>query len=546
VTEPFSAGLCDDRFVVLGVRDSAEALRSLRAYGRERGSLQAPDEYQTFEIFEFLSPSVLEPFAGPGCSFQHPVCAMIGGYVVFADNRPGLELWIDKYIVNQTLTNRTDVLQLLGQRGGRGLGWLYLNTAYLPALFKHLVPESVQSRPSADLPALARLGLWGFDLQDGPGRQLRARPAVQPTAAAASAQTSILWKTPLAAGAITAPYVVGPPGENARVSVLIQDEQFQLYCLDAEGEVRWRRQLPSRLLSAVHGIDYLGNQSVGYLFNTAESIWLLDEAGNDLEGFPLQLQSEATNGVTVVDFDGNAQFSFFIACANGNVYGYDQFGRPLPGWNPQPGQGRVDHPLLHFQRGGKDYLVALNRAGRLSAFGRTGERRFPAVAWGGKFPGPPQVDTGRLSPRIVAFDAGGVAHICNLSGQTFSVKIGAGRDGPALGVFAPLVGDARYEFAVLENDRIKALGYSGDGLKPVFNRTLPARQDTVFAAPGQRLGTLSRAKRQVLLLDGRGHTVAGFPLAGSTPFALSDRLRKNREDILLVGYGANLYAYVVR
>jgi hypothetical protein len=413
--------------------------------------------------------------------------------------------------------------------------------ALLAQLTKNPAGSAAKRAPGA---ALDRLGLLGLDLAKRSGDWDLGGPLTlqaEQVDGGAGATATILWKTPLEAEAITTPVVLQAAG---RAAVLVQDAKNQLYCLEVDGDVRWRRQLPGPLLSTVHGIDYFGNGNLHFLFNTAESIWVIDEEGNDLEGYPFRLQTRATNGVAVADFDGNKRYSFFIACANGNVYGYDQFGRPLQGWNPQAAQGRITHPLLHFQRADKDFICALNAAGRLSVYGRNGERRFSPVAWAGaRFLSPLQADTAPRAARIVAFDARGRAHICNLEGGSFSLDVGPDGGGTARGALAALGGDARAEYAVLAGQSLRVGGYAGSSFRTVFSHHFPATQDTLFALPGRRLGTLSREKRQVHLLDAQGKVAPGFPLGGTTAFTVSRLGRPGGEEWLLVGLGAQIYAY---
>ena len=330
-------------------------------------------------------------------------------------------------------------------------------------------------------------------------------------------------------------------------AILVQDAGNQLYRLDAGGAVRWRRTLADRILGSVQGIDFQGNQTNCYLFNTATHLWLLDDEGHDVEGFPLQLQSPATNGVIAVDFDKSLRYYYFVACANGNLYGYDQFGRSLAGWNPQNGVGLVTQPLLHCQREGKDYLVALNQKGKLSVYGRDGVLRFPSVQLVGNFAGPPQADAVSKSPRIIAINTTGKAAGCNFAGEPFSVQVGqTSNKRPVKGAFMPLTGDARFEYVVLQDSSLRVVGYEDTALRTIFSTPLPAGQDTLFEVAGQRLGTLDRSKRQVFLIDGRGHLHPDFPLAGTTPFVMTDVFREAGQQVLVVGNGASVYAYKVR
>lgn len=539
VTEPFSPAMRDDQFIVFAVRDSAAALDHLRDYARQRGALRVED-YQTFEVLEFASQSLLAPLVGEGATFRNPCCAMIGRYVVFANARSALELWIDKFIVNQTLANNTDFLQLQQKNpAGNSNAQVLLDASALPLLIKNLFDADRMSFNAADVRTFARTGLMGIQFEPAGSNHLKLHVAAQ-MQSAEKTEASILWKTPLAGLAATQPFVI-ESSEGA--AIVIQDVRHELYRLNAGGTVVWRRQMAEPILGAVQGIDFWGNGAPFYLFNTAKRIWLLDDEGRDVQGFPLDLQSPATNGVVAVDFDKSLKYNYFIACANGNLYGYDQFGRPLPGWNPQTGVGQVTHPVLHFQHGNKDYFAALNRAGKLFVYGRNGAERFPPLQFSGKNFSPPQADAVSKSPRIVCANDAGTVFVCGLDGSSFSMQMGKGNGGAHF-VFAPLRGDARYEYLVSKGKNIVASGYEKDGLKTLFQAAFAAPQDTLFAVSGQRAGALSRSKRQIFMLTAQG-LHPDFPLAGTTPFVVSD-LSQQRGEVLIVGDGSSVYAYKVR
>ncbi|MCB0528148.1 MAG: DUF3352 domain-containing protein [Saprospiraceae bacterium] len=544
VTEPFSTGMRDDQFIVCAVQDGALALQGLRDYARERGAAGHAD-YQTFEVFEFANPALLAPLTGPAQGFRNPCCAMIGDYVVFAATRAALELWIDKYIVSQTVSHDAGFLQLQQQLPGKNSETnLLINTEYLPLLVRQLFENAGAVVEPGDLQAFTGLGYVGLDIRPSGSDLLDVAVAMQPRAQVAES-TSILWKTPLAEMAETQPYIIEDAGADGTPAILIEDARHDLYRLDAGGTIRWRRQLGKPILSAVRGIDFLNNGTTCYIFNTSDHIWLLNDEGRDVEGFPLQLLSPAINGVTVVDFDGNHKYSYFIACANGNVYGYDHFGRPLPGWNPQSGAGQVVHPVLHFSHSNKDYLAVLSKTGRLAVYARSGEERFPAVQLEGSGFGPLQTDAAARSPRIVCCNSAGKVFVCNVEGNVFSFQQGRHGQGYAHLAYTALGAEEAFDYVMLQGDKLSARGYVNGSLKPLFSLQMPVPQDTVFALLGGRAGSLNREKRQIFLTDGTGSIMPGFPLAGTTSFVLSQAFRKNGGTVLIVGDGSNVYAYKI-
>ena len=547
LTEPFTPGMQEDQFWVIPVQDSSAAALSLKAFGAQRGLVKDYD-YQTFEIRQFLSASLLAPLLGQqNTAFKSPVCAQVGSAVVFAASASAMELWIDKYVVSQTLGNMPDFLAFhQGAQAGQSADIL-VNFNFLPLLLKNLLIDDGAARFEQDVQLLQQLGFAGAEFKAEKKENRSANLHWQSLEAPANG-ASILWKLTLQGDAIGTPSVVPLDAGGGQSAIFIQDDRFFLYRLTPEGTIVWRKQMDQPLLSGVQGIDYLGNGQVGFLFNTADAIWILNDEGRELDGFPLRLQSKATNSVTMVDFDDTRNHTLFIACANENLYGFDQFGRPLPGWNPQTGVGLVSAPMVHFKRETEDYLAVLSTGGKLSVFNRNGRPHFAPVQWKDAFRHCPlQFDNSKTVQRWVCRGDAGKVYTCDLNGKV------AGLTWPEQGTATPylvyedLTGDTRKEFALVNGRDLVLPGNEGQEKASRSNIVLPTPADTLFSVGAKGwLGTINKQKRQILLIDAQGRLHPDFPLAGSTPFLLNQLFPNRQEQILVVGNQNALYAYRLR
>jgi len=546
LVEPYSPGMRDDQFWVCAVRDESMARKRLDEYG-ERSGLLRRYEYQTFEVRQFLSPSLLEPLLPEGrTDFQNPACVLLDGYAVFAASLSALELWIDKYVVSQTLAAQQDFLLLDKKLPVLANRFFYLNAEYAPLLAKQMFDPAPGESIQTDIPAFQHAGLFGVEMHNSrQGEEYSGMLVNQPDKASAHV-ARILWKTPLGGTAITQPFLVPGVAPEKEPTILIQDDQYDLYCLTISGNLLWRKKLGGQIMSAVQGIDFFNNGGVCYLFNTASALWVVDEEGREVVGYPLRLQSPATNGVTAADFDDERRYGLFIACENGNLYGYDQYGRPLTGWNPKSGVGRVKHPLIHFKSETRDYLSVLSLDGQLSVFNRIGVPQLAPIDFEGDFSAnPPQFDAGSEAQRIVCMDAAGKVEICNLDGSTFHLGLNNGKNRHLL-VFGEIIGDSRKDYAVMSGNTLTISGYEGHSFLKKAELTFSATQDTLFTTGLKGLiGTLNRSKRQIYLVSGTGKVFSGFPLAGTTPFVLYHVPADRKSNILIVGNGNGVYAYKV-
>lgn len=533
----------EDRFVVIQIKDKTKPETQLDALAREEGELKTY-QYGAYTIRQLLNETLLSPLFGKG-QFQNPCFTRIENYMVFASSRAGLEVWIDQYLVNKTMGRSTDFLRLYQKWKGKPIhSFVYLNMVN----FAPRMRSALQTQGFLQDEQLERLGQIGLIANEKSNRwKLEGYWNTQ--VGALSSRTNIAWKTLLDYEAITPPMLIGSGTLEEPYAIAVQDTAFQLYLLDASGKLLWKKKLENRILSSMYSVNYYKSGGTQLIFNTPNYIYLLDRAGNSQGTFPLHLQTPATNGVAVVDFDGDQNYHFFIACANGGLYGFDKLGRPLPGWNPLRGVGEVQHPVVHFQTQGKDYLLVLNEAGKLLAFKRDGSYRFAPVNLGMACPEPPQVQLSSKGDRIVVTDKNGTAHVISLGGSVFQLRLQPNKNKEVHFVFADVAGDERKDYLAICDTVLTAHSYEGSKFQLLYRQAfqVPQRELLAVQVPGNTkalVGTVSAEKQQIFLLQEDGQVYSDFPLAGTTRFFIAD-LFQNGLKILVVANGDSIYAYRV-
>ncbi|HLP93597.1 MAG TPA: hypothetical protein VK168_06150 [Saprospiraceae bacterium] len=512
VTEPLSERLRTDRLWLLAVRDSALAIQQLRAYGATHGLIpDASRPYQMFELMGFQQGGLLEPFAGKDEAFRNPVCTMLEGYVVFAPDRASMEVFLDKYLVGKTLGAREDYLALLNKQAETGHLELLLNTRFMQALFSSLGQWQVEEFWAS--PGWLRASVT----PEGSGK---ARVRWSNQAAEASGQAAeMLWKTPLPALVASQPWVAAlRPGKDA---VLVQDRQHRLYCLNAaDGQLWWTRQFSGPLLSEPQVVDYFRSGYPCLMFNTASAVFLLDEKGHDVQGFPFLLPEKTDLPITVVDFGGDQVYSFFALCQNGKVYGFDPLNRPFPGWNGLALGSPAAAPLCHFQYDGKDFLAVLTRQGSLWVFGRDGKPRFPALSLPGPYSTPLWVDSKAAVPHLYAANKAGQVFECDPEGVLYTLETGFA--GTILR-FGQWRADKPVEWLQWNGQQLRTGQIARHGIQVQALKKLADKPTNWFIPQEQGIGAVDTLGRRLWLFDDYGKPKPGFPLGGATPFTLFQR-----------------------
>jgi hypothetical protein len=540
VTDPHSPGLQDDRLLLISVADSTLSRQLLQSYAQLRG-YQAHDQIGMFEVLGVQDNSLLTPFFNDlDKDFQNPYLTHLGKYVIVASNRQSIEKYIEKYIENQTLEQNTDLLQLMQKTSEKGCGMLVMNTRYLHELLQQmLVVVPSEKAIASDVEAFSSLGWLAVDLISETGQPSKLLVLSQPQSQPPP-PSNIFWKTNLGAAVSSGVVAIQHPDQRTFQALLVQDAQTQLYCLKPDGTIVWQKYIGDPIQSSISPVDYFNNGRNCYLFNTATQVWLMDEHGKDIQGYPLDISAPLMGGMTVVDFDKNKKFNYFLCSTRGQVYGFDQYGRPLEGWNPQTNIGVAVGPLLHFQQDQKDFLVLLSRKGKLTVLGRDGTPRFKALDLEGPFSTAPFVVVFCGKTQIVCFNDTGKVYICNLEGRIQSMKWSGGAENVPFKV-SPWKTERRPTFAVLQNKKIHILRLQETGIKTGVLKEFEIQQDELFPLDGG-MGLYSKKSRKITRIDAYGRVTTGFPLAGDGRCCL---FWENSKKAIACGLGNTIYAYTI-
>lgn len=158
--------------------------------------------------------------------------------------------------------------------------------------------------------------------------------------------------------------------------LLIQDDAGQLYLINAKGVVLWKKKIGETINSPLFTVDIFRNNKLQILFSTKNHLHLLDRNGNYVEGYPVKLPAEASGPLSVFDYDNNRDYRLFISCKNNSIFNYHISGKKQEGFNTVRTDNEVTLPIQYVRVGLSDYLVALDKEGKIYTFSRRGDGRI--------------------------------------------------------------------------------------------------------------------------------------------------------------------------
>ena len=358
-------------------------------------------------------------------------------------------------------------------------------------------------------------------------------------------ESNVQWRVNLDAPLKGKPFLISEDASNA-VQVVAFDVNDMMYLIDSHGNVKWKKQIEEAPLSDINVVDYYRNGSSQLFFNTANYLELVDFEGNSISGFPKRFQVEASNGLTVIDYDGNKNYRVLFCGVDKFVYNSDLDGDETLGWNRHRTEGLVVEPVQHLVADNKDFVIATDEAGVVRILDRQGRIRIPLPTDFHKSQGAVFYEnrTNHKGVILTADDVGNLLYIANDGGLARTEFGQFTRDHFFL--YEDFDGDNNPDFIYLDGkelrvfNRFKKALFSHDfdteiTTKPVFLR---------ISRNKHMLAVVSEAAREVYLIDMKGNVTVSSGLVGDSGFAIGS-LKGNNEINLLTGADNCLFNYLI-
>lgn len=543
-----------NRLLFVHCLDTTLAWKYLRQYAEQYGGAQRYS-YQNFEIHYLPVAAPFAPFLGTLIHpLDQPYYTFIGEYMVFANTKSTLEDWIKRFNERSILLKDSLHVSALSQLRKGSNVYALLNTSNATKFVQYLVRPELEA---AILSAWKKVGvLYPIGIQ-WHGQEDHFRLTISadyhPIVAQRPVKAASSWQADLEAEAVIAPQPIR--SHDGNYYVLVQDANHRLYLLDKNGENRWSNNLVLNrsINSTIHAVDFYSSQQVQYAFSTDSAIYVFNQEGKNLVTIPLI--HRAASGLAVADYGKGPRF--FIACRNGAIYGYEQNGKPLSGWQPQKNVGRIPTPMGYLDYQNQRYFIAVTKAGTCRAYKRNGTPYFLQGRLGMGLTGwgiDPSIG------RIAGGNKNGRIRVLNTKGKGFSLSSVKTLKSPVQFLYADVLGDARKDYIRLDADslaihtyeaRVDAKGRTKDVLqsKGVYSIP-PANQRVVFpiqlqGQPKAYIGYWDTENGSIGLLDTKGQLQRGFPLAATSQFSVVD-LFNEQGNTLIVANGSRVNTYKLK
>lgn len=354
-----------------------QAWQLLKDY-RDTTEFYPTEQYLDTEILFFPEENFpAHLFNGRFRGFEQTYISQVAQLLLMSNSADGLRRLLDDYSQGNTWEQKPNELNSrLSPTAG------YSKTFLLQKIWPTWIQSTNPSwstflqKYAAELQAFTSLGLRIHQSSTGPEATLTLNYTSEPIPLA-NDQKSF----ELAAGKeVILPdnLIYGPKAitnfNDGTEDLVIQDQNHTLYVINSAGEQVYSQPLAGPIVSEAFQIDYFKNGKLQLLVATSDKVYAIDRLGDPLPGFPLSLPGEKIAQLSLLDYDTNKEYRYFLSTENGNLWLLDKSGKPLEGWSPLNLGEKTLGPPFHARVPGKgDFMVALGKSGKLHLFNRKGE-----------------------------------------------------------------------------------------------------------------------------------------------------------------------------
>lgn len=322
---------------------------------------------------------------------------------------------------------------------------------------------------------------------------------------------------------------------NNQAEFLVQDARFELYLVDANGRLLWKRRLDGSITGNIAEVDAYFNGKNQILLNTERSVYLIDRKGRDVEGFPIASRSSAN--AMLVNY--SKEKTRILVPSGKQLLNFDNAGVPVKGWQPKDFDTTIVAAPKLVSFNSKDYLLVETADNKLHFLDPTGKARQKPIAL------EPGYDRLFVSDQIFGasvmlnHDSLGNINRTRLDGKTEVKNILP--LGPSVRM-QPFIMDGIQHYAVLDGARYLTLN---DEFQVILDYTLPENCDELEHLQYQQrdyIRVTNASQRSTYIFLPKSGLIQNMPILGSGSCILSDTSVPGSPRVIICD-GHSLIAY---
>jgi hypothetical protein len=536
-----------EKLLFIQAKDIEQALSSLNHI---TSNIKSADNVATYTetfadtpIQEIALPDFPAAMLGPSFSgFDQCFYAPAGKYIVFAESVQSLKKLLHDIETDNVWEHSTKKQALLKKADSRDNVGIFITTSRAwPLLHKYATPawkKSMQNHAAG----IKEVEYIILQMRHEQNESFQTNLLIQlgEKVLAQNQQHTFLVNATSTVdhSLLTPPYIVRNHVDKSR-EVLAQDVNNQLYLINNQGKVLWKKPLRKNIVSDIRQIDFFKNNKLQYLFATSSDIYAIDRNGQTVAGFPIGLPDTVhIHTISAIDYDNSRDYRFLASDRKGELYLFSKEGKLLDGWNPLrlPYSYSLGSAASHIRIQAKDYIVVPQANGIIQVLNRKGKpyEGFPFLI-NDRIHNPLFIEVGMNAQKttLTALTDNGEIYTFNLLGESVSQRQLYRPDKTTL--FKTVIEASGKDWLVARQDKKKLSILDKEG-KTLFEKEYASPKHILvqlydFGAGLRIIAITDPLEKQTYLYDYSGRLISDQFIKNSRPISI---LYLESQDKLLI------------
>lgn len=544
ITEPTHVQFDQLSYLAIKSKDISQAKENLKNFSSALGLEPVSTETGKYEVVEIElknAYSVLlgAPFRGFGKVFM----TTIDDYVVFAQSKGAVRNLINYYETRHTLAHDEHFISFAENLSTRSALLLYSGVSRAPDLYQPFLSAKGVQTLEAHLETVRNFDGFAYQLVES-GENLFYNNIFIRHNPVYTRESGAFWELTLDADITYGPQLVLNHYTQSR-EILVQDSSNTVHLISNTGQILWSRKTDGKIMGRVQQIDLYKNDKLQLLFNTKNSLHLIDRNGNDVEGFPVKLASAATAPLGLFDYDHTRDYRILIAGENRELFLFDGHGKRVKGWKSSPTEEPVTDKPHHLRLGKKDYLFVADEGGNVYLLNRQGKPRHRVKSLvRGKSANPYFFREGKniSNTELLYTDTSGNLVALKFDDSEKKVQLTTAQSHHFTA--ADINNDQRQEFIVATEESITVFDNEGEEICS-YEGNAAAHRPVIYQQPGDHswIGFLQQDEDAIFLMDDHCKLYSDFPLFASGNFTIGDINKDGVLNVVAIGEANTIYTY---
>jgi len=361
-------------YAIIKMKNATDAQSYFEQISKNNDGSGFVKKYRDFNLYHLNTTGFIPLVFGESfSSIQAFYYSFIGDYLIVANSSSALEKYLNLYQIGHTLSSDPAYIFFADNMTEKSNIYFYFNIKKGLNLLERFTNKNIYDFIIQNISTFKNyqaLGLQYSSQENGIFTNLYINYDAN-----APIQNDWAWQAKLDNNIVERPYLLRNH-QDQYLYTFVADANNQVYFIDHEGNILWKHKIDGQMMGEVHVVDYYKNGDLQYLFNTKNSIYLLDILGNNVGSYPIKLKVKAENGISVFDYSNNRDYRIVYAGSDQKTYNFTYEGKEVDGWNRAETNSGVQGKIQHLVANNRDYILLADMNGDTRILNRQGRDRI--------------------------------------------------------------------------------------------------------------------------------------------------------------------------